>query len=185
MVGWASLLATATLIGSTFCNEPRRRFTNEYKRQVVQTLLASPMWLSRVAREHDLNHNQLARRRREYEQGKCGTAANEVTEFVPVCNSAQFGWQWLPTRCAPIEHQHFVVRRQRQEPAHQSAKPPVHPLPGRAILRQHAPARSRAHQISKASMISLRSGFLRRPHWSGLGCKPSVAARCTSVRSLD
>lgn len=75
----------ATSIGHTFRNEPRRRFTNEYKRQVVQTLLASPMSLSRVAREHDLNHNQLARWRREYEQGKYGSAANEVTEFVPVC----------------------------------------------------------------------------------------------------
>lgn len=79
------MLAMATSIGRTFRNEPRRRFTNEYKRQVVRALLASPMSLSRVAREHDLNHNQLARWRLEYEQGKYGTAADEVTEFDPVC----------------------------------------------------------------------------------------------------
>lgn len=79
------MLAMATSIGRTFRSEPRRRFTNEYKRQVVQTLLASPMSLSRVVREHDLNHNQLARWRREYEQGKYGTTANKVTEFAPVC----------------------------------------------------------------------------------------------------
>lgn len=70
----------ATSIGRTFRNEPRRRFTNEYKRQVVQTLLTSPMSLSRVAREHDLDHNQLARWRREYEQGKYGTAAHATIE---------------------------------------------------------------------------------------------------------
>lgn len=37
----------------TYRNEPRRRFSVEYKRQIVQALLGSTMSLPRVAREHD------------------------------------------------------------------------------------------------------------------------------------
>lgn len=65
--------------------EPRRRFSAEYKCQMVQTLLSSTMSLARFAREHDLNHNQLARWRREYEQGSYGPIAQSGAEFVPVC----------------------------------------------------------------------------------------------------
>lgn len=60
----ASLPATGS-----FRNEPRRSFSREYKRQVVETVLASPSSLARVARGHDLNHNQLSRWRREYQRG--------------------------------------------------------------------------------------------------------------------
>lgn len=66
-------------------NEPRRRFSSAYKCQVVQALLSSAMSLARFAREHDLNHNQLARWRREYEQGKYGAVAEVAKDFVPVC----------------------------------------------------------------------------------------------------
>lgn len=52
---------------------------------MVQTLLSSTMSLARFAREHDLNHNQLARWRREYEQGTYGAVAQVGAEFVPVC----------------------------------------------------------------------------------------------------
>lgn len=65
--------------------EPRRRFSAEHKRQLVQTLLSSTVSLARFAREHDLNHNQLARWRREYEQGAYGAIAQAGAEFVPVC----------------------------------------------------------------------------------------------------
>lgn len=65
--------------------EPRRRFSTEYKRQVVQALLSSAMSLARFAREHDLNHNQLARWRREYEQGKYGAVPEVLKDFMPVC----------------------------------------------------------------------------------------------------
>lgn len=44
----------------TFRNGPRRRFSAQYKRELVESVLASPLSLARVAREHDLNHNQLA-----------------------------------------------------------------------------------------------------------------------------
>ncbi|WP_420993647.1 IS66 family insertion sequence element accessory protein TnpA [Cupriavidus sp. 30B13] len=65
--------------------EPRRRFSAEYKCRMVQTLLSSTMSLARFAREHDLNHNQLARWRREYEQGTYGPMAQAGVEFVPAC----------------------------------------------------------------------------------------------------
>ena len=71
----------------TFRNEPRRRFTVEYKREVVRALLASPMSLARVARDYDLNHNQLARWRHEYEHGKYGEpvqSADGATPFLSV-----------------------------------------------------------------------------------------------------
>jgi transposase-like protein len=65
--------------------EPRRRFSVAYKCQVVRALLASTMSLARFARDHDLNHNQLARWRREYEQGRYGATDDVAREFVPVC----------------------------------------------------------------------------------------------------
>ncbi|SPK70630.1 conserved protein of unknown function (plasmid) [Cupriavidus taiwanensis] len=65
--------------------EPRRRFSAEYKRQIVMTLLSSTVSLARFAREHDLNHNQLDRWRREYQQGAYGAIEQSGAEFVPVC----------------------------------------------------------------------------------------------------
>jgi transposase-like protein len=44
----------------TFRNEPRRRFSAHYKRDLVEMVMASPLSLARVAREHELNQNQLA-----------------------------------------------------------------------------------------------------------------------------
>ena len=69
---------------SSFRNEPRRRFSREYKRQVVETVLASPSSLARVAREHDLNHNQLSRWRREYQRGMYDPP-NASPRLLPVC----------------------------------------------------------------------------------------------------
>ena len=69
---------------SSFRNEPRRRFSREYKRQVVETVLASPSSLARVAREHDLNHNQLSRWRREYQRGMYDPPSASP-RLLPVC----------------------------------------------------------------------------------------------------
>jgi transposase len=69
--------------GASFRNEPRRRFSTEYKRQVVEMVLASPLSLARVAREHDLNHNQLARWRQEYKRGQYPPSDSQAT-LVPV-----------------------------------------------------------------------------------------------------
>jgi transposase-like protein len=69
----------------TFRNEPRRRFSAQYKRELVETILASPLSLARVAREHELNQNQLARWRREYEQGKFVLTDGKDVSLLAVC----------------------------------------------------------------------------------------------------
>jgi transposase len=70
----------------SFRNKPRRRFTTEYKRQVVRTLLASAESMAQVARDHDLNHNQLARWRQQYLQGQFNEALSRsaTQALVPV-----------------------------------------------------------------------------------------------------
>lgn len=40
-----------------FRNEPRRHFSAQYKRELVERVLASPLLLARVAREHELNQS--------------------------------------------------------------------------------------------------------------------------------
>lgn len=76
------MVAMTMLIGCALRNEPRRRFTNNYKREVVQERLESQTLLSRAVSEHDLNHNQRDRGRREYGQGKYASASNQAMEFV-------------------------------------------------------------------------------------------------------
>jgi len=75
------------IASGSFRNKPRRRFTVEYKRQVVRTLLASAESMAQVARDHDLNHNQLARWRQQYLRGQFNEALSrsEATQaLVPV-----------------------------------------------------------------------------------------------------
>jgi transposase len=62
-------MAAGISAARTFRNEPRRSFSTQYKRELVEMVLASPTSLARLAREHDLNQNQLTKWRREYEQG--------------------------------------------------------------------------------------------------------------------
>lgn len=50
----------------SYRNLPRRRFTQEFKRQVVEQLLNSGLTVAEVAREHELHPNQLCRWRNEY-----------------------------------------------------------------------------------------------------------------------
>lgn len=47
-----------------------------------------------------------------------------------------------------IEHQGHVADRVEHEAQNEAAKPPIDGLPGRKILRQHAPAPARAGQIA-------------------------------------
>lgn len=84
---WASMTDKSLTASGSFRNKPRRRFTAEYKRQVVRTLLASAESMAQVARDHDLNHNQLARWRQQYLQGQFNQALSraEATQaLVPV-----------------------------------------------------------------------------------------------------
>lgn len=57
------------LAKKSYRNEPRRSFTRAFKRQLVETLLASPDSMSRVARDNNLNQNQLAKWRVDYQAG--------------------------------------------------------------------------------------------------------------------
>jgi transposase-like protein len=70
----------------------------KFKCEMVQTLLSSTMSLARFAREHELNHNQLARWRREYEQGTYGTVAQAGAEslFPYVSSRWSVAHRWLP-----------------------------------------------------------------------------------------
>lgn len=57
------------LAKNSYRNEPRRSFTWAFKRQLVETLLASPDSMARVARDNHLNQNQLAKWRVDYQAG--------------------------------------------------------------------------------------------------------------------
>ncbi len=58
-------------------------------------------------------------------------------------------WARLPPSQRPIQHQHHVVPRAEQEAAHEPTKLPIHGLPRREVVRQHAPAATRPHQIAQ------------------------------------
>ena len=49
--------------------KPRRRFSVQYKRQIVEETLSGETSVSLVARQHDINANQVFKWRREYQQG--------------------------------------------------------------------------------------------------------------------
>ena len=51
---------------SSYPNQPRRHFSREFKRQLVERLLNSEATLAEVAREYELHPNQLCRWRNEY-----------------------------------------------------------------------------------------------------------------------
>jgi transposase len=86
MYRWGSMLDKFSLADRSFRNEPRRRFTREFKRQLVESLLVSPDSLARVARDNDLNHNQLSKWRRQYQEGLFGEAS--PVRLVPVSVTA-------------------------------------------------------------------------------------------------
>ena len=53
-------------------NQPRRRFSRAFKREVVELLLEQAATVAEVAREYDLHPNQLCRWRTEYFRGDYG-----------------------------------------------------------------------------------------------------------------
>lgn len=105
---------------SSFRHEPRRRFTREYKRQVVEAVLSSSSSLARVAREHDLNHNQLSRWRREYQRGLYDSPSSSPT-LLPVRVDATVA------QAAPVA----VVAR----PAAPSPELELHLPKGKVVIR--------------------------------------------------
>lgn len=74
--------AKPSVESQSYRKEPRRRFTRDFKRRLVESLLDSPDSMARVARDNDLNQNQLAKWRRDQAglfEGISGTS------LVPVC----------------------------------------------------------------------------------------------------
>jgi transposase len=66
-------------------NQPvrRRRFTLEHKREIVEQSMKPGASVSRVARDHDVNTNQVFKWRRFYEQGLLG-AGRKAVPMLPV-----------------------------------------------------------------------------------------------------
>ena len=90
-------MSSTELSTTSFRNLPRRRFTREFKRDVVEHLLHSGRTVAEVAREHDLHPNQLCRWRNNYQRGigqtvrpTTNTALVPVTVSVPI-ESSQHG----------------------------------------------------------------------------------------------
>jgi transposase len=68
-------------------NQPRRRFSREFKREVVELLLAQAATVAEVARTYDLHPNQLCRWRTEYFRGEYGATSAKgapPATFLPV-----------------------------------------------------------------------------------------------------
>jgi transposase len=61
----------------------RRRFTLEQKRGIVEQSMKPGASVSRVAREHDVNTNQVFKWRRLHERGLLGTGSKAVS-MLPV-----------------------------------------------------------------------------------------------------
>ncbi|MCK9506485.1 MAG: transposase [Porticoccaceae bacterium] len=57
---------------STYRNQPRRRFSRAFKREVVELLLEQAATVAEIARAYDLHPNQLCRWRTEYFRGEYG-----------------------------------------------------------------------------------------------------------------
>ena len=66
-------------------NQParRRRFTLERKREIVEQSMKPGASVSRVARDHDVNANQVFKWRRLHEQGLLG-AGRKAMPMLPV-----------------------------------------------------------------------------------------------------
>ena len=86
-----------------------RRFrTKQERRQIVEETLTPGASVSRVARAHDVNANQVFKWRRQYRQGQLGLAPTAATHntLLPVKISES-----LPTVRPAAERRRVKVRR--------------------------------------------------------------------------
>src|SRR5690606_35554684 len=61
---------------TSYRNQPRRRFSREFKRDVVELLQEEAATVAEIAREYDLHPNQMMRWRTEYLRGAYGAVQN-------------------------------------------------------------------------------------------------------------
>src|SRR3954470_2543328 len=78
-----SAQGTATVI-TTKTGQTRRFRSKQERRQIVEETLKPGASVSRVARAHDVNANQLFRWRREYRKGLLERAPGQATALLPV-----------------------------------------------------------------------------------------------------
>ena len=60
----------------SYRNQPRRRFSRAFKREVVELLLEQAATVAEVARAYELHPNQLCRWRTEYFRGDYGAVSS-------------------------------------------------------------------------------------------------------------
>jgi transposase len=63
---------------------PYRRHTVEFKRTVVEQSLSSGASVSRIARQHNVNANQVFSWRKLYREGLLGGRPNDSVKLLPV-----------------------------------------------------------------------------------------------------
>lgn len=66
------------------CGKDYRRWTDAHKRQIVEETFAPGSSVSIVARQHDVNANQVFKWRRLYQRGELGNPVQAIDGFLPV-----------------------------------------------------------------------------------------------------
>ena len=70
--------------GAGWRSKPRRAFSIEQKHELVQLCLRPGASVARIARDHDINANQLFKWRRLHLRGQLGAGRDEGPRFMPV-----------------------------------------------------------------------------------------------------
>ncbi|TAN27908.1 MAG: hypothetical protein EPN31_09540 [Castellaniella sp.] len=83
-------MPAAQVYSSSYRNQPRRRFTQAYKTQVVEQLLSDQsLTVAQVAREHDVHPNQLCRWRREYHAADLAALTKPARARSDTCSGVE------------------------------------------------------------------------------------------------
>src|ERR1035438_7434492 len=73
---------------------PRRRYSLDFKRQVLQEIVAPGASVAVVARRHGLNTNVVFRWRRQHREGRLGTERLPGAGFLPIHVAEEPGRRW-------------------------------------------------------------------------------------------
>ena len=98
-------MSTSDVCAVSFRNLPRRRFTPEFKRRVVEHLLSSGRAVAEVARDHDLHPSLLGNWRRDYRRSTAQPPSGDSdTRWLPVhVDAPTFSCQARPEHDAVAE----------------------------------------------------------------------------------
>lgn len=84
--------------GAGWRSKPRRAFSIEQKHELIQLCLQPEASVARIARDHDINANQLFKWRRLYLRGQLGAGRDEEPRLIPVV----VGDEPAPAHGAPL-----------------------------------------------------------------------------------